>query len=381
MTSSDKPAPAPVRPTRPGEPTPPARPAAPDPALADDRFESGPAEDIPPEVLNRRICDFHLRLEGSPLEPVIARFRQELAAHGIVRLEPRFYLSDEWGVSDGSVAIAIPFYLADDRLRRIQQRKGGIVEGIDPEDILRYLRHEMGHVVNYAYRLYETEEWTRLFGPMARPYIDSYRSVPFSMDFVRHLPGNYAQKHPDDDWAETFAVWMTPGLDWHDLYSDAPGALRKLQYCDATLTALRDRDPDVIVVDLDGKVDDLAITLQEFYGPPELEGVPLPRSLDGDLRGIFAPWAGIWTPPDQGRRGSGAALLRRNLDLLANTVYRWTGVEPEVLAPLLAHLARRAQTLDLAYPMAERDTVLMQLAAFVTTLAMNYTYKGTFIAS
>ncbi len=382
-TTRPEPAPPspPAAPTLPPPASPPTTTAGPTTATGDDRFESGAPEEIPPEVLNQRICDFHLRLEGSPLESVIARFQKELETVGIVRLQPRFYLSDEWGVNDGSVAIALPFYLADERLRRIQEKKGGIVEGSAPEDILRYLRHEMGHVVNYAYRLYETEEWTSLFGPMARPYVDTYRSVPFSPDFVRHLPGNYAQKHPDDDWAETFAVWMTPGLDWRDLYSDAPGALRKLEYCDRIIKTIRNQDPAVTIIDVEGKVDDLVITLQEFYGALELDGVSLPRSLDGDLRGIFSPWAQAVAGVDKTRRGSGAALLRRNLDLIANTVYGWTGVDSGLLCTLLAHLAKRAETLGLTYPMAERDTVLMQVTAFLTTLAMNYSYKGTFIAT
>lgn len=344
-------------------------------------FESGTPEEIPDEILNRRICDFKLQIEGSPLESIISKFKQELKACGITRLKPQFYLSDEWGVSDGSVAIAIPFYLADEKLRKIQQVRGGLVEGIDPDDILRYLRHEMGHVVNYAYRIYETEAWTRIFGPMARPYNDEFSTRPFSPDFVRHLPGSYAQKHPDDDWAETFAVWMTPGLDWRQLYEDAPGALGKLEYCAKTIATLIDRDPDVSNVELDEKVDELSYTLQEFFDPVELGGLVIPHSLDGDLRGIFSPWSGLGAAVQEGRKGSGGALIRRNQDLLANTTYRWTSVEPHFLHPLLAHLAKRADTLGLTYPMDERDTILVQLSAFLTTLAMNKVYKGSFFAA
>lgn len=346
-----------------------------------DHFESGPPEDIPPETLNQRICDFQLHIEGSPLEDIVSRFRLELEACGIARLKPQFYLTDEWGVVDGSVAIGIPFYLADQKLFRIQQRKGGLIEGIDAKDILRYLRHEMGHVVNYAYRLYETEEWTRLFGPMARPYSDEYRSIPFSADFVRHLPGNYAQKHPDDDWAETFAVWMTPGLDWKPMYDDSPGALHKLEYCDRAMKLLRDKEPAVTTVDLDGNVNELSVTLQDFYDGVELAGLSIPRSLDGDLRGVFSPWSGQERAAETPRRGSGAGLLRRHRDLLANTIFQWTGVQPELLCSLLTHLADRAEALGLNYPMAERDEVLVHVSAFLTTLAMNYVYKGNFFAN
>ena len=119
-------------------------------------------EAISQEILGKRICDFDLKIEGQPLEKVIERFRRELHQHAIVKLQPAFYLTDEWGVPEGTVAIGIPFYLADKKLLAVHKKKrAGLVEGETDEDVLRYLRHEMGHVVNYAYRLYATEEWTR----------------------------------------------------------------------------------------------------------------------------------------------------------------------------------------------------------------------------
>ena len=128
-----------------------------------------------------------------------------------------------------TVAIAIPFYLARADLTAIHAERAGHIEGFDRADILRYLRHEMGHVVNYAYRLHETEEWVEQFGSITQPYLDEYRLEPFSRRYVRHLPGWYAQKHPDEDWSETFAVWMTPGLNWRDEYLEWPEALAKLR--------------------------------------------------------------------------------------------------------------------------------------------------------
>ena len=139
-------------------------------------------------------------------------------------MKPKYYLSDEWGVPFGSTAIAIPFYLARADLLRMHTEMVGYVEGSRPAELLRYLRHEMGHVVNYAYQLYEREDWAAHFGSMMQPYVEEYRPKPFSRQFVRHLPGWYAQKHPDEDWAETFAVWLTPGLDWRRDYSDWPEA-------------------------------------------------------------------------------------------------------------------------------------------------------------
>ena len=95
---------------------------------------------------------------------------------------------------------------------------------------------------------------------------EEYRLEPFSRRFVRHLPGWYAQKHPDEDWSETFAVWMTPGLDWRDDYADWPEALAKLDYCDRTMAALADLDPVVTADDLDEDVGELAYSVDQFYG-------------------------------------------------------------------------------------------------------------------
>mgnify|MGYP001264469565 CR=1 FL=1 len=346
------------------------------------QFEVGGGyESVTPELLHKRICDLGLAIEGRALGRVVEKFREQLKARGIVRLTPAFYLTSEWGVAEGTTAIGIPFYLADEQLVRVQELRGGIVEGTTEEDILRYLRHEMGHVVNYAYRLYETEEWSLLFGPMARPYVELYRAVPFSPDYVRHLPGNYAQKHPDEDWAETFAVWLE-SQDWRTLYGDAPGALRKLEYCERTLATLREVDPLVTDHTLDEDVSQIQLTLEEFYADPGKDEVSIPRSLDGDLKAIFAAEAlNPLAKSVGGRRGSASSLLRRHRDSLCNAVFRWTAVDPAVTRPIVDHLYRRARELGLDYPLAARDEVLVQLSGFLTTLAMNYVYKGRFIAT
>lgn len=348
------------------------------PADAPD-FESTGEETIPPEVLQKRICDFDLRIEGRPLERVVERFKKELAARGFTRLAPVFYLTDEWGVPEGTVAIGIPFYLADARLLRVQRSKAGVVEGESEGDILRYLRHEMGHVVNYAYRLYATPAWTQLFGPMSRPYVETYKVVPFSHDFVRHLPGGYAQKHPDEDWAETFAVWMTPNDDWRARYADSPGALAKLEYCERTMKELADKLPEVVDNQIDYEAKDISLTVQEFYGGVDIGSERLPQSLDGDLRMLF-DHANDLEPLPQ-RLGDAAGLLRRRRDEIANAVYRWTGVDPSVVQPLIDHLATRAKELKLAYPLNGRDAVLVEITGFVTTLAMNWQYRGKFVGS
>jgi hypothetical protein len=217
------------------------------------------------QLLSTPIRELGVKIEGSPLEPVIAEFLRELEAVGIRKLKPHFYLTTDWVVCDDTIAIGIPFYLARPDLTALQAEQEGHLEGVGRKELLRYLRHEMGHVVNYSYQLYNREDWVKHFGSMTQPYIDEYRPEPFSRRFVVHLPGWYAQKHPDEDWAETFAVWMTPGLDWRKVYAGWPEALAKLEYCDRLMKDLRDREPIVTTVDLDWDVSNLSDSLAEHY--------------------------------------------------------------------------------------------------------------------
>ena len=103
------------------------------------------------------IRDLGLMIEGTRLAPVIDEFRAELAQRGITEVVPRFHLSTEWGVPFGTVVIGIPFYLAHPDLTALHGEQVGHIEGFNRADILRYLRHEMGHVINYAYKLYDLE--------------------------------------------------------------------------------------------------------------------------------------------------------------------------------------------------------------------------------
>jgi hypothetical protein len=326
-----------------------------------------------------RLQDLGLTLRGSPLEPILHELEAELQRVGIQRLRPRFYLSTEWGVPFGTVAIAIPFYLARPDLTALHAKRAGYVEGFSHADILRYLRHEMGHVVNYAYRLYEQQDWVKHFGAITQPYEEDYRPEPFSRRYVRHLNGWYAQKHPDEDWAETFAVWMTPGLDWRAEYAHWPEALAKLIYCDTTLAALKDREPSVTAVDLDEDVQQLSYSLDQFYQGLSATPTLLPPGLDGALRTIFQDFAAHLaqqgnTPPEP----AGTLIRRLEPELITN-IYRWTGHFPERTHALLEHLAQRADHLQLILSTDRQREASLALTTFVTALAMNYVHRGTYL--
>jgi putative zinc-binding metallo-peptidase len=328
---------------------------------------------------SRPIRDLGLTIAGTGLAPVVAEFEHELDAAGIRRVRPRFYLSSEWGVPFGTVAIAIPFYLARPELAALHAERTGLVEGLGRHDLLRYLRHEMGHVVNYAYRLYEREEWVRHFGAMTQPYREEYRPEPFSRRFVRHLPGWYAQKHPDEDWAETFAVWMTPGADWRAEYAGWPEALAKLETCDRLLAELRDRDPLVTADDLDEDVAEIPYTLEQYYRHLEVGGEDLPPGLDGALRAIFGDLGPHEEPAGEVPHRPAAALIRGLARSLPADVYRWTGHFPERSRRLLGHLAERAEALSLVYPEDREVPVIVALTTLVTALAMNHVLAGSYV--
>ncbi|MCU1282630.1 MAG: hypothetical protein JWM53_6176, partial [bacterium] len=234
------------------------------------------------------IRDLGLAIAGTRLEPLVAEFAHELRAAGLATLTPRFYLSTEWGVPFGTIAVAIPFYLARPELAKLHVERTGMIEGFDGGEFLRYLRHEMGHVVNYAYKLYERREWVQAFGAITQPYVEEYRPLPFSKRFVRHLPGWYAQKHPDEDWAETFAVWMTPGIEWRVEYGDRPTALGKLVLCDKLMHEIAGAPPLVTDDALDEDVDTLRFTLDDFYRGWDIKTPGAPPGLDGSLRAVFA---------------------------------------------------------------------------------------------
>jgi hypothetical protein len=319
------------------------------------------------------IRELGLRLAGTALEPLLVELERELAAAGLRRLRPRFYLSTEWGVPFETITIAIPFYLARPDLAELHADRTGMIEGADPDEIRRYLRHEMGHVVNYAYKLYERPEWIEAFGAITQPYNDEYRPRPWSTRFVHHLPGWYAQKHPDEDWAETFAVWMTPGRDWRADYAAWPQALAKLALCDRLIAEIGDQDPLVTDEDLDEEVGDLTYSLDELYQASELAPPALPPGLDGALRAIFLelPRAG----PDR----AAAALIRGQTRSLARSVFTWTGHFPEHTRHLLHHLAERAEAHDLSYPESLETHALVALTAFVTSLAMSHVQTGSYL--
>ncbi len=197
------------------------------------------------ELLDWRICDLAVDIKGSSLEPRVEKLYRELALRGI-NFRPHCWLSDDWFSPEGVPGIAIPFYMAHPRLARLERSQMLEVEGGTKEWCMRILRHEAGHAIDTAYRLHRSRRWQAVFGKSSQPYPDEYQPKPYSKSFVRHLENWYAQSHPDEDFAETFAVWVKPRSNWRTQYEGWP-ALKKLQFVDQLLgETVRQRRPVLV---------------------------------------------------------------------------------------------------------------------------------------
>ncbi|MFI5257485.1 MAG: putative zinc-binding metallopeptidase [Gemmatimonadales bacterium] len=316
------------------------------------------------ELLGRRISELGLVIDGSRVERLVARLHDELRERGIA-FRPPVYLSDQWGCPDGTPVIGVPFYLADARLERIEAEHAGTIES--DEEAMRYLRHEAGHAVNYAFRLYERPEFAALFGDYARPYDEHYRADPLSRDHVRHILGWYAQKHPDEDFAETFAVWLTPELDWRTEYAGW-GALRKLTWMDEIMGEIALFAPEAPSPAHDDlPVESMNWTLAEHYAEDERLPVGDARQFDRDLRRVFA------TATDASAGEPASGFLRRHEGELVARISYWAGVAPSAVRSLVRALADRTATLDLRVTGLEAAT-LIELTAFGTAVTMHWRY-------
>ena len=195
------------------------------------------------QLLSLRFCDLKLKIERSPVAKRVRRLYRELDKRQI-GFRPHVWLSEEWFSPDGVPGIAVPFYLAHPRLERLERRMMRNVEGGSAESAMRILRHEAGHAIDTAYRLRRRKRWREIFGPASLPYPDTYRARPGSRRYVQHLGEWYAQAHPCEDFAETFAVWLKPNSSWRRTYAQWP-AFHKLEFVDELLENVRGTRPPV----------------------------------------------------------------------------------------------------------------------------------------
>jgi hypothetical protein len=297
-------------------------------------------------LLDLRLCDLGLTLVGTPLADRILRLYVELARRHL-RIRPHIWLSHEWFAPDGVPGFAAPFYLAHPRLLELERSQMLDAEGGTQRTCMQILRHEAGHAIDNAYRLHRRADFRRVFGK-SRPYPDWYRPHPESRRFVLHLDCWYAQSHPAEDFAETFAVWLTPGSDWRARYAGWP-ALEKLRYVDRLMHEIADRPPLVRSRLRQDSLHTLQTTLRAHYARRKSRyAADIPAVYDADLRRLFGN-AGA------GRREA-ASFLRRVQPELRERVARWTRQPAYTIDQVLREMVARCRVLRLQLDRSERQS-------------------------
>jgi hypothetical protein len=302
------------------------------------------------ELLGLRFCDLKLSVERSPLARHVRRLYTDLERCGL-SVRPHVWLSEEWFSPDGVPGIAMPFYLAHPRLERLERRIMGEAEGGNSRLLMRILRHEAGHALDNAYRLRRRRSWRDVFGPASLPYPARYRARAGSRRYVHHLGEWYAQAHPTEDFAETFAVWLTPKSGWRKSYADWP-ALHKLQAVDELIESVRGRRAPVRNRIRIEPLDHNTRTLAQHYRRKLARNRQIRRGLaDELLQRAFSS--------ERLRKRSlrAATLLRGNGRQLTTAVARALGIERYSAQQVLRMLIERAERLGLHVRGNRRDAL------------------------
>ena len=316
------------------------------------------------DLLDTRIGDLGVRIRGTELEPRVRQLHRELEEAGL-KLKPVCFLSDEWLSPGDQAAIGIPFFLAHPRLKALEGRMMFEVEGGTAAWCLKLLRHEAGHALDHAYRLSRREDWRETFGSPRTKYQPYYYEVdPDSRDFVVNVPDNYAQAHPVEDFAETFAVWLNPDSDWRESYAGTR-ALRKLRYVDRLMRDVRKRPLPRSTPQIGPEARTLQSTLKTYY-ERKLRLFPLgePSATERALKRIFRVSRAAF--PD----GKAPDFIRAHKRPLVDSIASFSGERRNQVARVVASLAQICETHGLVLRESEERT-LVRLSTFATTLIVN----------
>ena len=321
------------------------------------------------KLLDLRLSDLdlHLHLERSPVMPRIKQLYRELDRRHL-RFRPHFWLSDEWYTPDGVPGVAIPFYLHP-RLAELERSQMREVEGGTPEWCMRILRHETGHAIENAYRLRLRRRRQQLFGKTSQPYPQHYAPKPYSKRYVLHLEAYYAQSHPDEDFAETFAVWLTPNSSWRRRYTGWP-ALRKLEYVDEVMHALAGERPTVTARRIVDPLRTLRKTLREHYRDKRSRyGLDSLREYDAALRLVFSTQKAYAAYP------TASSFLRSARPQLRRKMAELTGEHLYTIDLVLDDMIERAAELRLRLTRSTAQTML-DFGIVLTSQLMRFVRSG-----
>jgi hypothetical protein len=325
------------------------------------------------ELLQWRIADLKTSIPGSPVERRVQQLYDELAARGLV-FRPPCYLTTEWLTPDRIPAVGIPFYLTHPRLIKLERTMMLEAEGESETTCMKLLRHETGHAINYAYRLYRKSRWRELFGKFTLPYDPhSYTMRPYSKQFVVHLKDSYAQAHPDEDFAETFAVWLTPGLDWRKKYTGW-NALKKLEYVDHLMRNIASHPPPVKEFKRLWAADRVRSTLGNYYKNKQ-------RAFGEGYLGFYdALLLKLFSVDEHHDAVSASNFLQKHRKQLINEIAHWARLPKYSVQQLLARLSQRAREMKLFLRTSPEQTLLtigISITAQLLAEQQNYLASGS----
>ena len=315
------------------------------------------------ELLEVRLKDLKVTVQGTWLASCLKALYRELDEHDI-RVRPHAWISSEWFSPENTPGIAIPFYLAHPRLMQLEKKMILEVEGGTWSECMRILRHECGHVVTHAYQLYRRRRWQQLFGPSSKRYPRYYRANPASRNHVQNLRLWYAQSHPDEDFAETFAVWLRPRSHWRTRYADWP-ALKKLEYVDELMNEIAGERPTLTRREKVDPLSTLSQTLGDYYKKKRsLYLVDTPKTYDRDLLRLFSD------DTRHRRREAASSFIRRNRAAVRELVAKWTGEYQLTFDAVLDDMIQRCRELNLRAVGPERK-LIMEFTVLLTAKTMH----------
>ncbi|QQE12904.1 putative zinc-binding metallopeptidase [Planctomycetota bacterium] len=326
------------------------------------------------DILDLRFCDLDLTLNSpsaAPLRHRIDRLYHDLDRTGFTNFKPHCWLSTEWFSPDGVPGIALPFYLAHPKLAKLEKKQMLSAEGNPESECLKILRHEAGHAINTAYRLHYRKAYRQLFGSYADPYPETYKPKPNSQKYVHHLDYWYAQAHPAEDFAETFAVWLAPKSNWRKHYKNWP-AIHKLEYVDTIMKEIVGTPTKVRSKRHVEPLKSNTQTLREHYRQRRLTlADEFPSFFDTDLTKLFS------NEPKYKNRRTAASFLRDYAPELRSTVAHWTAAHPYTIDQVLRDMIDRCKELRLHCKHADNLT-RSQAHIMLTVQTMNYIHSGHF---
>ncbi|MFH1414490.1 MAG: putative zinc-binding metallopeptidase [Elusimicrobiota bacterium] len=321
------------------------------------------------ELLELRFCDLNLKIEDTWLKECIEQLYEELKDNGI-KFKPSCYLADEWLTPDGEPVIGIAFYLAHPRLMKLEHKMIKDIEGGERAACMKLLRHEAGHAINYAYLLHRRRKWREFFGPFSADYPARYKYHPYSKNYVRHLDNYYAQYHPDEDFAETFAVWLASGSDWRKQYTGW-NALNKLEYIDKLMHEIAPKSPKIKRGRKYWSIDKSKMTLRTYYKRKrDLYADAYPDYHDFTLLRIF-PEEDTKANKDVGK------IIRKYRPEILDNIALLTGEKKYVINDIIKKILQRCRELNIRSSSKEGEIIHL-ITAYITTLTMNYYYTASF---